>query len=186
MAKKTAPLLPSTDELLRQFGARLRLARLRRHLSAKQVAERAGMAPMTLRNLEHGEAGVTMGAYLAVMQVLGIEKDLNLLGAADPLGRELQDAKLSARISKPVLFPPKARLSKREKTPKLDKSLLGEQANEPAELSPIEQVNKTDDQLKQKNDAANWMETSDFISSEVLAELLDSSANTASQKKKEE
>ena len=96
MAKKTAPLLPPTDELLRQFGDRLRLARLRRRLSAKHVAERAGMSPMTLRSLERGGSGVTMGAYLAVMQVLGIEKDLDLLGMSDPLGRELQDARLPA------------------------------------------------------------------------------------------
>lgn len=97
MAKTIAPLLPSTTELLQRFGERLRLARLRRRLAAKQVAERAGMAPMTLRSLERGGAGVTMGAYLAVMQVLGIEKDLDLLGAADLLGRELQDARLTTQ-----------------------------------------------------------------------------------------
>ena len=101
MAKKIAPLLPATDELLRQFAERLRLARLRRRLSAKQVAERAGMAPMTLRSLERGGSGVTMGAYLAVMQVLGIEKDLDLLGKADPVGRELQDAQLPAHAKAP-------------------------------------------------------------------------------------
>jgi transcriptional regulator with XRE-family HTH domain len=94
MAKKTAPLLPSVDELLQRFGERLRLARLRRRLPAKQVAERAGMSPMTLRSLERGGSGVTMGAYLAVMQVLGVEKDLDLLASADPVGRELQDSRL--------------------------------------------------------------------------------------------
>jgi transcriptional regulator with XRE-family HTH domain len=94
MAKKTSPLLPSTDALLQQFGERLRLARLRRGLSAKQVCERAGMAVMTLRGLERGGSGVTIGAYLAVMQVLGIEQDLQLLGQADSIGRSLQDARL--------------------------------------------------------------------------------------------
>ncbi len=94
MAKKTAPLLPSSEALLVRLGERLRLARLRRQLSAKQVAERAGMTPMTLRGLERGGAGVTIGAYLAVMQVLGIEKDLDLVAKEDAMGRELQDSRL--------------------------------------------------------------------------------------------
>ncbi|RXZ38725.1 transcriptional regulator [Oxalobacteraceae bacterium CAVE-383] len=105
MAKKTAPLLPGTADLLHAFGDRLRLARLRRRLSAKHVGERAGMAPMTLRSLERGEPGVTIGAYLAVMQVLGLEKELELLAAMDPVGRELQDARLTPRAKTPAPAP---------------------------------------------------------------------------------
>ncbi len=73
------------------------MARLRRRLPAKQVAERAGMSPMTLRNLERGEAGVTIGAYLSVLQVLGMDEDFDLLAQDDSLGRDLQDDRLLAR-----------------------------------------------------------------------------------------
>ncbi|MFM0730750.1 helix-turn-helix domain-containing protein [Paraburkholderia sediminicola] len=74
MAPKTAPLLRSTELRLQQLGERLRLGR--RRLTGKRVAERAGMTPVTLRSLEKGSSGVTIGAYLAVMQVLGADKDL--------------------------------------------------------------------------------------------------------------
>jgi transcriptional regulator with XRE-family HTH domain len=124
MAKKTAPLLPVTQQLLKQLGARLRLARLRRRLTAAQVAERSGMAPMTLRSVERGGAGVTIGAYAAVMQVLGIEKDLELLASADPLGRELQDATLDQR-SQPRARPPTKEKWRPAATTKTKRATLG-------------------------------------------------------------
>jgi transcriptional regulator with XRE-family HTH domain len=94
MANATSPLLPPTDDLLKAFGERLRLARRRRRLQAKEVAERAGMTEVTLRRVERGLPGVTMGAYLAVMQVLQLQDDVAKWATEDALGRHLQDAEL--------------------------------------------------------------------------------------------
>jgi len=165
MAKKTAPLLPPTDELLRQFGGRLRLARRRRRLSAKRVAERAGMSPMTLRSLERGGSGVTMGAYLAVMQVLGLEKDLDLLAKADPLGRELQDARLPVR--KTPAHSGAAPASSPQKQPR---ATLGQMK---ASTRGIKKPPKATETKR------HWTESSGFANSEKLAGLIDSRAPTS-------
>jgi transcriptional regulator with XRE-family HTH domain len=118
MAKKTAPLLPRTARLLADLGGRLKLARLRRRLTAKQVAARAGMSVMTLRSLESGGAGVAMGAYLSVMQVLSLEQDLNKVGEFDELGRRLQDAQLSRAPGQKIKKPRRERSSTAAKVSK--------------------------------------------------------------------
>ena len=82
MARKISSLPPRSADMLHRLGERLRLLRVRHRLSAKQMAAAAGMSVMTLRSLERGGDGVTMGAYLAVMAVLGIERDLDELAAA--------------------------------------------------------------------------------------------------------
>ena len=98
MARRVAPLLPPVERRLLRLGERIRTARLRRRLSAKLVAERAGMSAMTLRGVEHGAMGVTIGAYVAVLHVLGLDCDLDAVAAIDSLGRDLQDSALPHRV----------------------------------------------------------------------------------------
>jgi transcriptional regulator with XRE-family HTH domain len=102
MRKKETPLRHATADLLREFGERLRLARRRRGVSAKLMAQRAGMAPMTLRAVERGSSVVTIGAYIAVMQLMGMEREIGTLASDDEIGRRLQDGKLAPRKRSPI------------------------------------------------------------------------------------
>lgn len=94
MPKEPVVLLAYLQRLLLQAGEQIRLARLRRKLSAARVAERAAISRNTLLAIEQGASTVSMGAYLQVLFVLGLEKTILLLAADDVLGRKLQDAEL--------------------------------------------------------------------------------------------
>ena len=95
MPAKSPSLYPSQSRLLRELGLRLREARLRRRLSVSQVAERTEVSRPTLNKVEKGDPAVTLGTYLRVLAVLGLEKDLALIAAQDPVGRRLHDAGLA-------------------------------------------------------------------------------------------
>ena len=102
MSKKATILLPQTQEILNQMGEQIRLARLRRHLSAELVAERAGLSRMTLSNIEKGSPSVAIGSYAAVLHALnGMDKDLLLVAKDDEFGRKLQDLELPTRHRAP-------------------------------------------------------------------------------------
>ena len=100
---------PGVGRLLEELGARLKAARLRRRYAAAVVAQRAEITRSTLYRLEQGDPGVAMGSYARVLQVLRLEKDLNLVAVDDVLGRKLQDAGLGTRARAPrrktVLLP---------------------------------------------------------------------------------
>jgi transcriptional regulator with XRE-family HTH domain len=94
MPRKPPVVFPQEQRLLSELGARLRLARKRRRLSALVVAQRAGISRTTLYKVETGDAGATLGSYVRVLAVLGLERDLDQLAADDVLGRKLQDLAL--------------------------------------------------------------------------------------------
>lgn len=96
-------ILPKNLRILEELGQNIKLARLRRKMSTEQLAERAGIGRMTLYKIEKGSPVVSMGNYMQVLFILGLEKDLMLIGADDPLGRKIQDAKLLVKQRSPKL-----------------------------------------------------------------------------------
>ena len=96
MGKKSVVIMPKTQDRLNIMGEQIKLARLRRRLSAKLVSERAGISRATLVEVEKGSPSVAMGIYAAVLHALnGMDSDLLLLAKDDELGRKLQDLELS-------------------------------------------------------------------------------------------
>lgn len=90
--------MPSTQRVLDTMGEQIKLARLRRNLSAELVAERAGISRATLWAVEKGTPTVAMGTYAAVLHALGgMDKDLELIAKNDEFGRRLQDLNLPTR-----------------------------------------------------------------------------------------
>lgn len=97
MARRSSIPLPRVGRVLVELGKNIRLARTRRKLSAGLVAERAGMSRPTLRAIERGDSGVTLGAVANVLNSLGLVDDLARVARDDELGRQLEDAVLQSK-----------------------------------------------------------------------------------------
>lgn len=82
---------------MQAFGHRLKLARLRRRISAVHFSERMGVSRDTLHRLEKGDSTIALGSYMRALRVLGLDRDLDLVARDDELGRKLQDLRLSGR-----------------------------------------------------------------------------------------
>lgn len=109
MPRKPPIVFPQERRLLSELGERLRLARLRRKLSNAAVAKRAGISRTTVYKVEAGDPGATMGSYVRVLAVLGLENDLQNLAGDDRVGRKLQDLALAPAARRPD--PPRKRRS---------------------------------------------------------------------------
>lgn len=102
--KKLNAFSPLTKRLLIQMGENIKMARLRRDLSLKAVAERAGLALNTVVAIEKGSPGSSIGAIANVLQSLSLAEDISFIAKDDLLGRRLQDLKINPkrRASKKV------------------------------------------------------------------------------------
>ena len=87
MSKREINLRSDTKQVLVKMGKNVRKARLRRNLSAEFIAKQASISTDTLLSIEKGASTVSIGAYAAVLAVLELDKDLQLV-ALDEDGKK--------------------------------------------------------------------------------------------------
>ena len=77
---KKRRISPRASAALRDLGRGIQLARRRRRVRQRDLAARMGVSVSTLRALEAGEPGVSMGSFAMALLTLGILSRLDDLG----------------------------------------------------------------------------------------------------------
>jgi transcriptional regulator with XRE-family HTH domain len=87
-------------EALRQLGAAIRTARIRRRKTAKDLAHRLEVSLPTLRKLEAGDPGVSLATFVTALWLLDLLGGLRaaLDPANDRLGITLDLARMPKRV----------------------------------------------------------------------------------------
>ncbi len=98
MKPKKTLLLPKAARSLAVLGQNMKLARIRRRITAAMMCERAGISHATLTAIEQGKPSVSMAGYMSVLFCLNLHADIEKVAADDVLGRELQDLRLPKRV----------------------------------------------------------------------------------------
>lgn len=99
--KKSVMASPLAKRQLAKLGDNIKMARLRRDLSLRAVAQRAGISLNTVVAIENGEPGVSIGAIANVLHCLSLAEDISRVALDDELGRKLQDLQLKPKKRAP-------------------------------------------------------------------------------------
>jgi len=91
------------SQTLRELGQAIRVARIRRRLSAQDFASRLAVTLPTLRKLERGDPGVALATFVTALWLIGLLDRLRDLAKPekDVLGNMLETARLPKRVRKP-------------------------------------------------------------------------------------
>jgi transcriptional regulator with XRE-family HTH domain len=82
------------EQALKLLGANLKVARLRRGLTVRQVAEKIGTGIRAVGDAEKGKPSTSVSVYVALLWLFGLMPDFELL--ADP-GRDAEGLSLALR-----------------------------------------------------------------------------------------
>ena len=97
MSRKTVILEPNTEDKLKKMGQRIKKARLRRNISAEMISKQAGIGESTFYAIEHGVSTVSLGAYAAVLSILGLNNDLDSIAVDEEAKKQLYEQNLLKR-----------------------------------------------------------------------------------------
>lgn len=106
--KSRLPLPISSFSAIRKLGMDLCLARRRRRISTKLMAERMGCTVNTLRKIEKGDSNTSLGNYARAIFVLGLNDRLRNL--AEPSIDEIAFAVDEEHLPKRIHYPKKRRI----------------------------------------------------------------------------
>jgi len=82
--KSTAEALPAKVSLsVEALGRNLRTARIRRRITQRDLARRAGISRVALARVELGRPTTSIAAYFAALWALGLEREFENLGSPD-------------------------------------------------------------------------------------------------------
>jgi transcriptional regulator with XRE-family HTH domain len=153
-------------QLLLQLGERLKRLRQTHGLGTVEMAARAGITRNTLRAIEAGDPGPSMGNYLRVMSVLGISAELALLAGDSMLPAPAGSAAARSRRSAPVVSVQVRAQDARHQLQDLQSIALHEEAVRRAKADPmlIEKAVET---------AQRWIQTGDPRTVGLLREWID-------------
>lgn len=98
--KKTTIIPLPVQKILKTLGSNIKEARIRRRLTMKLVAERAGIKTDTLSKVEKGSTTVSIGIYAKILFVLGLAENLYELANPDKdeVGKILEAENLPKRV----------------------------------------------------------------------------------------
>ena len=97
MSRKTVILEQNTEDKLKKMGQRIKKARLRRNISAEMISKQAGIGESTFYAIERGVSTVSLGAYAAVLSILGLNNDLDSIAVDEEAKKQLYEQNLVKR-----------------------------------------------------------------------------------------
>lgn len=72
-------MFPETQTILLRLGTKIKNRRKRMFITQVRLAEKALVSRSTITLIEKGRPGVSMGAYLQIMEMLGMRADLEII-----------------------------------------------------------------------------------------------------------